>query len=512
MAPSKSMMPSSSPSYEATLSAEFVVNLGIEEILNATHVAAFEEATKTFMQQQSLQGGRMSQVEVTLTDQLMGVRRLMVGRQLKNKDTVTMYFDVQGVYIGSDNDFDLLETFNSTFNEESKERELWIHLMGNEDPYFLPLRPTPAGIQAPPDPEDSTSGLTKGAYASVVLVAVGAALLGMGAAIYSVRSYRMAHRGTELRSPSRNPHAAPFSPSAVNMDEVTDAKFDTSDNMPLSPNSLESGKSSPSGVSKQGIFCGTEQAAPAIPIQFSKTTSSSTRDPPTRSEDMFGGRERSLFDGTETQSEASVSAMSKPRGPAVATVGRIPSQLPNNRGQIDDDGHELLLTKSMGGTLGAAPVDGSTAGASDFSFFSSVVGGGKKKQPPKPEKSQSIHRLESKQEVQPPTQGTAGFLGARVTGATNPAPLDNRQRAGLYDVFAPAGPIGIVVDTTKYGPAVHSLKPTSPMLGLINPGDLIVGLDDEDTRGMTAATLTRLMARKANQKDRKITLLTTDGY
>jgi hypothetical protein len=84
------------------------------------------------------------------------------------------------------------------------------------------------------------------------------------------------------------------------------------------------------------------------------------------------------------------------------------------------------------------------------------------------------------------------------------------RRAGLYDVFAPAGPIGIVVDTTKYGPAVHSLKRTSPMLGLINPGDLIVGLDDEDTRGMTAATLTRLMARKSAQKERKITLLTTD--
>jgi len=84
--------------------------------------------------------------------------------------------------------------------------------------------------------------------------------------------------------------------------------------------------------------------------------------------------------------------------------------------------------------------------------------------------------------------------------------------AGLYDVFAPAGPIGIVVDTTKHGPAVHSLKRTSPMLGLINAGDLIVGLDDEDTRGMTAATLTRLMARKSSQKERKITLFTSETY
>lgn len=82
------------------------------------------------------------------------------------------------------------------------------------------------------------------------------------------------------------------------------------------------------------------------------------------------------------------------------------------------------------------------------------------------------------------------------------------NRAGLYDVFAPPGAIGIVVDTTKHGPAVHALKRNSPMLGLINPGDLIVGLDDEDARGMTAATLTRLMAQKSSQKERKITLLT----
>jgi len=81
------------------------------------------------------------------------------------------------------------------------------------------------------------------------------------------------------------------------------------------------------------------------------------------------------------------------------------------------------------------------------------------------------------------------------------------RRPGCYDVYAPSGPIGIVVDTSKDGPSVHSLKSTSPMLGLISPGDLIVALDGEDTRKMTAAALTRLMARKSRLKERKITLL-----
>ena len=98
---------------------------------------------------------------------------------------------------------------------------------------------------------------------------------------------------------------------------------------------------------------------------------------------------------------------------------------------------------------------------------------------------------------------TGGTLGACETSYET-------MGAELYDVFAPAGPIGIIVDTTKDGPVVHSLKATSPMLGLIGPGDLIVGLDDEDTRSMTAATLTRLMAKKCSQKERKITLLTAD--
>ncbi|KAL7549833.1 hypothetical protein ACHAWF_013089 [Thalassiosira exigua] len=76
----------------------------------------------------------------------------------------------------------------------------------------------------------------------------------------------------------------------------------------------------------------------------------------------------------------------------------------------------------------------------------------------------------------------------------------------LFDVYAPPGPLGIIIDTTPEGPMIHSLKPTSQLMGLVNPGDLIVGLDSVDTRNMTAATFTRLMAKRS-QGERKITLL-----
>ena len=76
-----------------------------------------------------------------------------------------------------------------------------------------------------------------------------------------------------------------------------------------------------------------------------------------------------------------------------------------------------------------------------------------------------------------------------------------------YVVEAPQGPLGIIIDTTPEGPMVHAIKPTSQLLGSIAPGDIIVGLDSVDTRQMTAPTLTRLMASKSQQVERKITLL-----
>lgn len=92
------------------------------------------------------------------------------------------------------------------------------------------------------------------------------------------------------------------------------------------------------------------------------------------------------------------------------------------------------------------------------------------------------------------------------TGAFITTQKSSRSRKEkLFDCFAPPGPLGIIIDTTPEGPTIHSLKPTSQLLGLIKPGDLIVGLDGVDTRNMTAATFTRLMAKRS-QGERKITL------
>lgn len=100
----------------------------------------------------------------------------------------------------------------------------------------------------------------------------------------------------------------------------------------------------------------------------------------------------------------------------------------------------------------------------------------------------------------------SGVLGAQPMYGGKEA-----QRVGLYDVFAPPGPLGIVVDTSHDGPVIHSMKPASSLAGLVSAGDIIVGLDDMDTRSMTAATLTRLMAKRSLQPERKLTLLAVDA-
>jgi len=84
---------------------------------------------------------------------------------------------------------------------------------------------------------------------------------------------------------------------------------------------------------------------------------------------------------------------------------------------------------------------------------------------------------------------------------------DESTDEDIYDVFAPAGPIGVVVDSTPKGCVVHSLRKTSSMQGLINPGDLIIALDDDDVTKLDASELTKLMARKAQQTERKFTLI-----
>jgi hypothetical protein len=84
-----------------------------------------------------------------------------------------------------------------------------------------------------------------------------------------------------------------------------------------------------------------------------------------------------------------------------------------------------------------------------------------------------------------------------------------RQNMVSRTVIAPPGKLGIVIDTTLEGPVVHKVNPQSPLEGSLFPGDIIVAIDDVDTRAMSASAITALMVRTANLR-RKLTVLSED--
>jgi hypothetical protein len=74
------------------------------------------------------------------------------------------------------------------------------------------------------------------------------------------------------------------------------------------------------------------------------------------------------------------------------------------------------------------------------------------------------------------------------------------------DCFAPPGKLQIVIHSTKDGPAVHTVKNGSSLEGEILPGDLIISVDNIDTRTCAAEEVMKMMASKSDQ-ERKITVL-----
>jgi len=98
-------------------------------------------------------------------------------------------------------------------------------------------------------------------------------------------------------------------------------------------------------------------------------------------------------------------------------------------------------------------------------------------------------------------------------GANNTMGFANSQSSSFgassagYDVetvYAPPGKLGVVVDSSNNGPCVHCVRDNSPLLNIIRVGDKILSIDDIDCRSMSAGAVTKLMAKKSTQKERKL--------
>jgi len=98
------------------------------------------------------------------------------------------------------------------------------------------------------------------------------------------------------------------------------------------------------------------------------------------------------------------------------------------------------------------------------------------------------------------TTGTTTKTNTNTTNTTTTLPSPRVRR----EVLAPAGKLGIMVANAKGiagrgGPTVHTIRPGSPMEGMIYVNDVIVGVNDVDTRTFTANDMTRLIKDTAGE-------------
>jgi len=81
-------------------------------------------------------------------------------------------------------------------------------------------------------------------------------------------------------------------------------------------------------------------------------------------------------------------------------------------------------------------------------------------------------------------------------------------REELIDIYAPAGKLGVVIDTPDDGaPVVHAIKDSSVIADKLQVGDKLVAVDDEDVRTMTAIKVSKLISRKSTNPTRKLSII-----
>jgi C-terminal processing protease CtpA/Prc len=72
-----------------------------------------------------------------------------------------------------------------------------------------------------------------------------------------------------------------------------------------------------------------------------------------------------------------------------------------------------------------------------------------------------------------------------------------------FDVVAPAGKLGMVIDTPNGGvPVVHAIKDTSVLVDRVRVGDRLLSVDGEDCTAMTAMQVSKLISLKSEKPAR----------
>jgi hypothetical protein len=106
--------------------------------------------------------------------------------------------------------------------------------------------------------------------------------------------------------------------------------------------------------------------------------------------------------------------------------------------------------------------------------------------------------------LSPSTVGEDTVGGYTVESGSSKGTL--MQNIVCRDCIAPPGELQIVIQSTIDGPSIHSVKPGSSLEGHLHSGDLIIGVDNVDTRSYSADQVVKVLNAK-QESERKITVL-----
>ena len=97
-----------------------------------------------------------------------------------------------------------------------------------------------------------------------------------------------------------------------------------------------------------------------------------------------------------------------------------------------------------------------------------------------------------------------GVLGLEASVSDSVSHYEETTRKETYEVVAPPGKLGVVIDTPSEGPpTVFAVKETSPLHGKVETGDHLMQVDDEDVSTFSAVKVSKLIGNKAKNPERK---------
>ena len=87
-----------------------------------------------------------------------------------------------------------------------------------------------------------------------------------------------------------------------------------------------------------------------------------------------------------------------------------------------------------------------------------------------------------------------------------PTNINENHLKNKITIVVPPGTLGLIIETTNLGPTVHTVTDTSPLIGFIHIGDIIVRVNEHDTSEMTSKQFTKLIS-KSGHCERSLTIL-----